>query len=157
MAEVMEEAAAQAATAEAEAPAAEAATDKPKVEGKMAEFIDWIEGISVLELSKLVKALEDRLGVTAAAPMAMAAAPAAGGGDGAAAEEQTEFTVVLTAVGGQKIAVIKEVRAITGLGLKDSKDLVEGAPKPVKEGVSKQEAEEIKGKLEAAGASVEVK
>jgi large subunit ribosomal protein L7/L12 len=125
----------------------------------MAEFIDWIEGISVLELSQLVKALEDRLGVTAAAPMAVAAAaPAAGGGEaGGAAEEQTEFTVMLTEAGGQKIGVIKEVRAITGLGLKDSKDLVDGAPKPVKEGVSKEEAEEIKGKLEAAGATVEVK
>lgn len=130
----------------------------PVVEGKMAEFIDWIEGISVLELSQLVKALEDRLGVSAAAPMAMAAAaPAAGGDAGDGAEEQTEFAVVLTAAGGQKIAVIKEVRAITGLGLKDSKDLVDGAPKPVKEGVSAEEAEELKGKLEAAGATVEVK
>jgi len=126
------------------------------VEGKMAEFIDWIEGISVLELSQLVKALEDRLGVTAAAPMAAAAAaaPADGGG---AAEEKTEFDVILTEMGAKKIGVIKEVRAITGLGLKDSKDLVEAAPKAVKEGVSKDEAEEIKGKLEAAGATVEVK
>jgi len=130
--------------------------DAPAVDGKIAEFIDWIEGISVLELSKLVKALEDRLGVSAAAPMAMAMGPAAGGAE-AAEEEQTEFAVVLTAFGGQKIAVIKEVRAITGLGLKDSKDLVEAAPKPVKEGVTKEEAEEIKGKLEAAGATVEVK
>jgi large subunit ribosomal protein L7/L12 len=129
----------------------------PVVEGKMAEFIDWIEGISVLELSKLVKALEDRLGVSAAAPVAMAAMPAGGDAGAAAAEEQTEFTVVLAAAGGQKIAVIKEVRAITGLGLKDSKDLVEGAPKPVKEGVSKEEAAELKAKLEAAGATVEVK
>ena len=127
----------------------------PQLEGKMAEFVDWIEGISVLELSQLVKALEDRLGVTAAAPMA-AAAP--GGGDGGgAAEEQTEFSVVLAAFGEQKIAVIKEVRAITGLGLKESKDLVEGAPSPVKEGVTKEEADEIKQKLEGAGASVEVK
>jgi large subunit ribosomal protein L7/L12 len=141
--------------AKAEAPAAK---EGPKVEGKMAEFIDWIETISVLELSQLVKALEDRLGVSAAAPMAMAAAPAGGGdGGGDAAEEQTEFDVILTAIGGQKIGVIKEVRAITGLGLKDSKDLVEGAPKPVKEGVSKEEAEEIKGKLEAVGATAEVK
>ena len=125
------------------------------VEGKMAEFIDWIEGISVLELSQLVKALEDRLGVTAAAPMAAAAAaPVDGGG---AVEEKTEFDVILTEIGGKKIGVIKEVRAITGLGLKDSKDLVEAAPKAVKEGVSKDEAEEIKGKLEAAGATVEVK
>jgi len=131
-------------------------SDKPVVEGKMAEFIDWIEGISVLELSKLVKALEDRLGVSAAAPMAMAVAGGETGG-AAAEEEQTEFTVVLAEFGAQKIAVIKEVRAITGLGLKDSKDLVEGAPKAVKEGVTKQEAEEIKAKLEAAGATAEIK
>tara|TARA_B100000809_G_scaffold37580_1_gene32884 strand:- start:1908 stop:2366 length:459 start_codon:yes stop_codon:yes gene_type:complete len=128
----------------------------PQLEGKMAEFVDWIEGISVLELSQLVKALEDRLGVTAAAPMAAAAAPAGGDGGGAA-EEQTEFSVVLAAFGEQKIAVIKEVRTITGLGLKESKDLVEGAPSSVKEGVSKEEADEIKQKLEGAGASVEVK
>ena len=133
----------------------EETVDAPVVEGKMAEFIDWIEGISVLELSQLVKALEDRLGVTAAAPVAAAAAPAEGGGE--AAEEKTEFDVILTGAGAKKIAVIKEVRAITGLGLKDSKDLVDGAPKPVKEGVSKEEAEEMKTKLEAAGASVEVK
>ncbi|MGI6086457.1 MAG: 50S ribosomal protein L7/L12 [Kiritimatiellia bacterium] len=122
----------------------------------MADFISWVEGISVLELSQLVKALEQRLGVTAAAPVAVAAAPAAGGG-GAAAAEQTEFTVVLASVGAQKIQVIKEVRAITGLGLKESKDLVEGAPKPVKEGVSKEEAAKLKEQLEAAGAKVEVK
>lgn len=132
-------------------------TAAPVVEGKMAEFIDWIEGISVLELSQLVKALEDRLGVTAAAPVAVAAAGAAPADGGGAAEEKTEFDVILTAAGGKKIAVIKEVRGITGLGLKDSKDLVEGAPKAVKEGVSKEEAEEIKGKLEEAGATVEVK
>ncbi len=135
---------------------AEAGTAEVKVEGKMAEFISWIEGISVLELSQLVKALEQRLGVTAAAPMAMAAMPAAGGG-AAAAAEQTEFTVVLASAGAQKIQVIKEVRAITGLGLKESKDLVEGAPKPVKEGVSKDEAAKLKEKLEAAGAKVEIK
>jgi len=128
------------------------------VDGKMAQFIDWVEGISVLELSQLVKALEDRLGVSAAAPMAFAAAPAGGEGGGAQkAEEQTEFTVVLTNAGAQKIGVIKEIRAITGLGLKDSKDMVEGAPKNVKEGVSKEEAQAIKAKLEAAGATVEVK
>ena len=130
----------------------------PAVEGKMAEFIDWIEGISVLELSKLVKALEDRLGVSAAAPVAVAgAAPAGGDAGDAGASEQTEFTVVLASAGDKKIGVIKEVRAITGLGLKDSKDLVEGAPKPVKEGVSKKEADELKAKLEAAGATVEIK
>lgn len=141
-----------------EAAAEEVKSDSPVVEGKMAEFIDWIEGISVLELSQLVKALEDRLGVSAAAPAAVAVA--AGGGDdggGAAAAEQTEFSVVLTEIGGQKIGVIKEVRAITGLGLKDSKELVESAPKAVKEGLSKEDAEEIKGKLEAAGATVEIK
>jgi large subunit ribosomal protein L7/L12 len=131
-------------------------TAAPVVEGKMAEFIDWIEGISVLELSQLVKALEDRLGVTAAAPVAVAAAGAPAEGV-AAAEEKTEFDVILTDAGSKKIAVIKEVRGITGLGLKDSKDLVEAAPKAVKEGVSKEEAEEIKGKLEEAGATVEVK
>jgi large subunit ribosomal protein L7/L12 len=130
---------------------------KTAVTGKMAEFVDWVEGITVLELSQLVKALEDRLGVSAAAPVAVAAGPAGGDAGAAAAEEQTEFTVVLTGFGSQKIGVIKEVRAITGLGLKDAKDLVEGAPKPVKEAVSKEEAESIRKKLEEAGGSVEVK
>lgn len=130
--------------------------DAPAVDGKMAEFIDWIEGISVLELSQLVKALEDRLGVSAAAPVAVAAGPVSEGAE-APAEEKTEFTVMLTAIGDKKIGVIKEVRAITGLGLKDSKDLVEGAPKAVKESVSKDEAEEIKKKLEDAGATAEIK
>ena len=128
-----------------------------EVSGKMAEFIDWIEGISVLELSKLVKALEDRLGVSAAAPVAIAAGGAVAGGEAEAAQEQTEFDVVLTAVGAQKIAVIKEVRAITGLGLKDAKDLVDSSPKAVKQAVSKDEAEKVKAQLEAAGASAEVK
>jgi len=128
------------------------------VSGKMADVIEWIKGISVLELSQFVKALEKELGVSAAMPMAMAAAPAAGGAAGGAkAEEKTEFTVVLTAAGANKIGVIKEIRAITGLGLKDSKDLVEGAPKMVKEGVTKDQAQEMKKKLEAAGATVEVK
>jgi large subunit ribosomal protein L7/L12 len=131
-------------------------SDEVKLEGKMAEFVDWIETISVLELSQLVKALEERLGVSAAAPVAVAAAPAAGGG-AAAAEEKTEFTVELTGAGSQKIAVIKEVRAITGLGLKEAKDLVEGAPKPVKENVAKDEAEKIQKQLEAAGAKVTIK
>ena len=131
-------------------------SDEVKLEGKMAEFVDWIEKISVLELSQLVKALEARLGVSAAAPVAVAAAPAAGGG-AAAAEEKTEFTVELTDAGAQKIGVIKEVRAITGLGLKEAKDLVEGAPKPVKENVAKDEAEKIKKQLEAAGAKVTIK
>lgn len=129
-------------------------SDEVKLEGKMAEFVDWIETISVLELSQLVKALETRLGVSAAAPVAAAAAPAAGA---AVAEEQTEFTVELTEFGAQKIAVIKEVRAITGLGLKEAKDLVEGAPKPVKENIAKDEAEKIKKQLEAAGAKVTIK
>ncbi len=132
-------------------------SDEVKLEGKMAEFVDWIETISVLELSQLVKALEARLGVSAAAPVAAAAAPAAGGGAAAAAEEKTEFTVELTDAGAQKIGVIKEVRAITGLGLKEAKDLVEGAPKPVKENVAKDEAEKIKKQLEAAGAKVTIK
>ena len=128
-----------------------------KVEGKMAEFIEYVQGITVLELSQLVKALEEKLGVSAAVPMA-AAAPAAGGAaGGAAAVEKTEFTVVLAAAGANKIGVIKEVRVITSLGLKEAKDLVEGAPKPVKEGVNKDEAEKIKKQLEAAGAKVEIK
>ena len=130
-------------------------SDEVKLEGKMAEFVDWIETISVLELSQLVKALEARLGVSAAAPVAAAAAPAAGAA--AVAEEKTEFTVELTGAGAQKIAVIKEVRAITGLGLKEAKDLVEGAPKPVKENVAKDEAEKIKKQLEAAGAKITIK
>lgn len=129
----------------------------PVLEGKAAEFVDWIEGISVLELSKLVKALEVRLGVSAAAPVAVAAAPAGGGGAAAAAEEKTEFTVVLKSAGANKIAVIKEVRAITSLGLKEAKDMVDGAPKNVKEGVSKADAEAMKKQLEAAGATVEIK
>jgi len=126
-----------------------------KVEGKAAEFIDWIQGISVLELSNLVKALEDKLGVKASAPMAMAAA--APGAAAAPAEAKTEFTVVLLAAGTNKIAVIKEIRTITALGLKEAKDLVESAPKSVKEGASKEEADKIKAQLEAAGAKVELK
>ncbi len=128
-----------------------------KLEGKMAEFVDWVEGITVRELSDLVKALEDRLGVSAAAPVAVAAAAGGDAGQAAVAEEKTEFTVVLAEIGAQKLQVIKEVRAITGLGLKESKDLVEGAPKPVKEGVSKEEAEAMKEKLQAVGAKVEIK
>ena len=128
-----------------------------KLEGKMAEFVDWIETISVLDLSNLVKALEDRLGVSAAAPVAMAPMAAGGGGDAGAAEEQTEFEVVLTGIGPSKIQVIKEVRAITSLGLKEAKELVDNAPKAVKEGLSKEEADQIKEKLEATGATAEVK
>jgi large subunit ribosomal protein L7/L12 len=129
------------------------------LEGKMAEFVDWVETISVLELSQLVSALEDRLGVTAAAPAAVAVAAAGGGGgdEGGGAAEQTEFEVVLTAAGGSKIQVIKELRGLTGLGLKEAKELVDGAPSSIKAGVSKEEAEEIKEKLEGAGASVELK
>ena len=119
------------------------------------DLIAAIEKMTVLELSALVKELETKFGVSAAAPMAFAAGPAAGGG--AAAEEKTEFTVVLAAAGDKKIEVIKEVRAITGLGLKEAKDLVEGAPKPVKEGVAKKDAEEMKKKLEAVGAKVDIK
>jgi len=129
----------------------------PKLGGKMEEFVNWIETISVLELSQLVKALEDRLGVSAAAPVAAAAAPAGGAAQAEAVEEQTEFTVILADAGAQKIQVIKEIRGLTTLGLKEAKDLVESAPKPVKEGVSKDEAAEIKKKLEAAGAKVEIK
>ena len=133
-------------------------TPDVKIEGKMAEFVSWVEGISVLELSQLVKALELRLGVSASAPMmAMPAGVAGAAGGAAAAEAQTEFAVVLTSMGAQKIQVIKEVRAITGLGLKESKDLVEGAPKTVKDGVSKDEAAKMKDQLEKAGAKVEIK
>ena len=122
------------------------------------QVIDWLSSQSVLEISGLVKDLETKWGVSAAAPVAAAAAaPAGGGAPAAAAEEKTEFTVVLVAAGENKIGAIKEVRAITGLGLKEAKDLVEGAPKPVKEGINKAEAEEIKKKLEAAGAKVELK
>lgn len=120
------------------------------------QVIDWLSNQSVIEIAGLVKDLEEKWGVSAAAPVAVAAAPAAGG-DAAAAEEKTEFDVILKSAGSNKIASIKEVRAITGLGLKEAKDLVEGAPKPVKEGVSKDEAEEIKKKLEAAGAEAEIK
>lgn len=123
---------------------------------EMEKFISYVENMTVLELSKLVKALEDRLGVTAAAPVAVAAAPAAAA-PAAAAEEKTEFTVVLKSFGADKINVIKVVRALTGLGLKDAKDLVEAAPKPLKEGASKDEAEKMKKELEAAGAAVELK
>ena len=123
-----------------------------------AEVIDFIAGMSVLELSELIKEMEEKFGVSAAAPVAVAAAaPAAGGGAAAAAEEKTEFDVILAAAGEQKINVIKEVRAITGLGLKEAKELVEGAPKPVKEGVAKEEADKLKAQLEGAGATVEIK
>jgi large subunit ribosomal protein L7/L12 len=123
------------------------------------QILDGIAGLSVLELSELLKEFEERFGVTAAAPVAVAAAPAAGGGDagGGADEEQTEFDVVLTAAGDKKIQVIKEVRSLTSLGLKEAKDLVDGAPKPVLERVSKEEAEKAKAALEGAGGTVELK
>jgi large subunit ribosomal protein L7/L12 len=122
------------------------------------DVIEFISNMTVLELSELVKELEEKFGVSAAAPVAVAAGgPVAAGDAGGAAEEKTEFDVILTAAGDKKIGVIKEVRGITSLGLKEAKDLVEGAPQPIKEGVSKDEAEEIKNKIEAAGGSVEVK
>jgi len=123
------------------------------------QVVDWLSGQSVIEIADLVKELEEKWGVSAAAPAAVAVAAPAGGGEGdaAGAEEKTEFDVILSEFGGNKIAVIKEVRGITGLGLKEAKDLVEGAPKPVKEGVSKDEADEISKKLEAAGAKAEIK
>ena len=118
------------------------------------EIMQAIENMSVLELSELVKALEEKFGVSAAAPVAVAAAPAAGG---AAAEEKTEFDVILASAGDKKINVIKVVREVTGLGLKEAKALVDGAPAPVKEGASKEDAEALKAKLEEAGATVELK
>jgi len=121
------------------------------------QIADSLSSLTVLEVAELVKTLETKWGVSAAAPVAVAAAPAAGGGAGAAAEEKTEFDVVLKDVGANKINVIKAVREVTSLGLKEAKDLVDGAPKTVKEGVSKDEAAEIKKKFEAAGAQVEIK
>lgn len=121
-----------------------------------AEILDAIAGMTVLELSELIKEMEEKFGVSAAAAAVAVAAPAAGG-EAAAAAEQTEFTVVLTETGAQKVNVIKAVRELTGLGLKEAKDLVDGAPKPVKEGISKAEAEEAKKKLEDAGAKAELK
>lgn len=119
------------------------------------DILEAIKGMTVLELNDLVKAIEETFGVTAAAPVAVAAAPGAGAAE--AVEEKTSFDVVLTSAGAQKIAVIKEVRAITSLGLKEAKDLVDGAPKSVKEGISKDDADKIKAKLEGAGASVELR
>jgi len=119
------------------------------------DVVSFIDNMTVLEMSEFVKELEDKYGVTAAAPAVAVAAPAAGGES--AAEEKTEFDVILTAIGDKKIQVIKEVRTITALGLKDAKDLVEAAPKAIKEGVKKEEAEEIQKKIEAVGGTVEVK
>src|ERR1700754_4342977 len=124
----------------------------------LSKLVDDLSALTVLEAAELSKLLEEKWGVSAAAPVAVAAAPAAGGAaPAAAAEEQTEFTVILAAAGDKKINVIKEIRTITGLGLKEAKDLVEGAPKPVKEGVSKQEADDIKKKLEEQGAKIDIK
>ncbi|MFQ5640882.1 MAG: 50S ribosomal protein L7/L12 [bacterium] len=130
-----------------------------KKEGQLDSIIELIENMSVKELNELVKALEEKFGVSAAAPVALQAAPgaAAGGGSAEAEEEKTEFDVVLSGIGSQKIQVIKVVRTITSLGLKEAKELVDSAPKPVKEGVSKDEANDIKAKLEEVGATVEVK
>jgi len=125
---------------------------------KVAKLIEDVKALTVLELSELVKALEEEFGVSAAAPVAVAAAPAAGGAAAApAAEEKTEFTVILKDVGAEKIKVIKVVREVTGLGLKEAKDLVDGAPKPIKENVSKEEAASIEAKFKEVGATVEIK
>ncbi len=121
------------------------------------QVVEFIENMSVLELADLVKELEDKFGVSAAAPVAVAAGPAAAGGEAEAAEEKDEFDVVLTAAGDKKINVIKVVRAVTGLGLKEAKEMVDGAPNTVKEAASKDEAEDLKKQLEEAGASVELK
>jgi large subunit ribosomal protein L7/L12 len=123
----------------------------------LSKLVDDLSSLTVLEAAELAKLLEEKWGVSAAAAVAVAAAPGAAGGAAAPAEEKTEFTVVLAAVGDKKIEVIKEVRALTGLGLKEAKDLVEGAPKPVKEGVPKEEAEKIKATLEKVGAKIELK
>ncbi len=136
---------------------AEETKEEVKLSKDAEKILDMVEKLSVLELANLVKAMEDKFGVSAAAPVMMAGAPAggdAGGDDGA---DDSNVTVVLAAAGGQKVAAIKAVREITGLGLKESKDLVDGAPKPVKENVEKAEAEELKKKLEEAGATVEFK
>jgi large subunit ribosomal protein L7/L12 len=122
-----------------------------------AAILDAISGMSVLELSELIKEMEEKFGVSAAAAAVAVAAPAGGGDAGAAAAEQTEFSVVLAETGANKVSVIKAVRELTGLGLKEAKDLVDGAPKPIKEGVAKADAEEAKKKLEEAGAKVELK
>ncbi|HWM49262.1 MAG TPA: 50S ribosomal protein L7/L12 [Xanthobacteraceae bacterium] len=123
----------------------------------LSKLVDDLSSLTVLEAAELAKMLEEKWGVSAAAAVAVAAAPGAGGGGAAAAEEKTEFTVVLASAGDKKIEVIKEVRALTGLGLKEAKDLVEGAPKTVKEGVAKDEADKMKATLEKVGAKVELK
>jgi len=124
---------------------------------KITDIIELVKGLTVLELNELVKTFEEEFGVSAAAPVAIAAAPAAGAAAAVEVEEQSEFDVILMAAGEKKINVIKVVREITGLGLKEAKDLVDGAPKPVKEKIMKEEAQSIKAKLDEAGASVEIK
>ena len=126
-----------------------------ELEPELEDLAGKLDNLSLLQASKLVKFLEDKWGVSAAAPVAMAAMPAGGGGEGGG-EEKTAFDVILESAGDKKIQVIKEVRAITGLGLKEAKELVDGAPKPIKEGASKEEAEEIKTKIEGAGGSVKI-
>jgi large subunit ribosomal protein L7/L12 len=126
-------------------------------ETKVEQVLALIEGLTILEVAELVKAMETKFGISAAAPVAVAAAPAAGAAPAAAAEEKTEFTVILKDIGANKINVIKAVRELTNLGLKESKELVEAAPKPIKENINKDEAAAAKAKLEAAGATVEVK
>jgi large subunit ribosomal protein L7/L12 len=128
-----------------------------KMAVKKEDVVEFISSMSVLELSEFIKELEEKFGVSAAAPVAVAAAAGPADAGAAEAEEKTEFNVILTAAGEQKIKVIKEIRAITSLGLKEAKDLVESAPQPIKEGVSKEEAQEIKEKIEAVGGSVELK
>lgn len=131
-------------------------TTTVELDAELQTIADQLDGLTLLQASKLVKALEDKWGVSAAAPAAVAMAAPGGGGGGDAAEEKTEFDVILKAAGDKKIQVIKEVRAITGLGLKEAKEIVDSAPKAVKEGVAKDEAEEMQKQLEAAGASVEL-
>jgi len=138
----------------------EATKEKVELSAKAQEIVTTLEGLTVLELANLVKALEDKFGVSAAAPVGVAMAGGAmaqGAGAAAPAEEKTTFAVVLASVGAQKIQVIKEIRAVTTLGLKEAKDLVEAAPKTVKEGITKEEAEKIKAQLEAVGAKIELK
>ena len=133
-----------------------ATEEKKELAPEIADIVEKIKGMTILQVNDLVSAIEDEFGVTAAAPMAMGMMPAAGG-EAAAVEEKTEFDVVLTGAGDKKIQVIKVVRELTGLGLKEAKDLVDGAPKPVKEGVAKDQAEEMKKKIEEAGGTVELK
>lgn len=155
--EVKEEKTEEAAEEKAEDTPKEEAEEKKEVPAKFKELVSQLEEMSALELSELVSALEERFGVSAAAPMMMAAGGAAAGGDAGEAEEKSSYTVEITAAGDQKINVIKAVRAATNLGLKDAKELVDSAPATVKEGVSKEDAEEMKKQLEEAGATVELK